>query len=136
MNNRIIKFRAWDNAFGTMESDVQNSQMFYHMIDSPERFTLMQFTGLHDKHGKEIYEGDIMRILQRDWPSQSDYSIPVKDYMISISCLCVVTFEDGAFIPKHHSGEGSWFNEDFFPRQRDIFEVIGSIHSTPELLNL
>lgn len=82
--NREIKFRMWNN----VKSDPQKSKMFYDLEnvfeclkqqmawDSHDVFTLqynhvgdgsvfMQFTGLLDKNGKEIYEGDICQIMRR-----------------------------------------------------------------------
>ncbi len=56
---REIKFRVWNI------SDVTGKQMY---PDVPSNFpignggALMQYTGLHDKNGKEIYEGDIVMV--------------------------------------------------------------------------
>ena len=73
--NREIKFRAWHKDLKkmfkigqiTLEKGIwnfePNDRDFIGMsIPCQPSFVLMQYTGLHDKNGKEIYEGDIIRI--------------------------------------------------------------------------
>ena len=62
---REIKFRAWNNVLNKMYSwneflDTNMKQTF--IAPESTAMILMQYTGLKDKNGKEIYEGDIVKI--------------------------------------------------------------------------
>lgn len=56
-----IKFRAWDkvNKFMVVIFDNTKNTEWY-LPNLKEQYEIMQFTGLHDKNGKELYEGDIV----------------------------------------------------------------------------
>jgi hypothetical protein len=61
--NRQIKFRVWDTEAQTwVENQWEFGPNFINSIFDcePDKLVFQQFTGLTDKNGKEIYEGDIL----------------------------------------------------------------------------
>ncbi len=85
--------------------------------------TVGQYTGLTDKNGKKIFEGDIIKIVP-DYDYSDDYSIS-KVYSYN-----------GVFCVDYHGDDfdstALGFLEDYLPD--GDFEVIGNIHDNPELL--
>lgn len=69
------------------------------------KFVLLQYTGLKDKNGKKIYEGDIIKDFWGD--------------------LCVINFVDGAYRPF------VYMNGDVDP---ETCTVVGNVYENPELL--
>ena len=123
------KFRAWLKEEYRM-TDVREITFFndeIQMISDVEgfyaydEFELMQFTGLKDKNGNEIFEGDIVKFSNCD---DYVYVTPVvwdKNY----ACFGV-SFSVGYPIPFDYL-------EEFYTELKDI-EVVGNIYENPELL--
>ncbi len=77
-----------------------------------------QFTGLHDRNKKEIYEGDILA------PMSNDFKPDYKNNWI-------VIYEKGTFIADREDKRG----ETWIPYWDETeLEVIGNIHENPEFL--
>lgn len=116
IGKREIKFRAWDEDEAKMFYDLERSPSFDWWLD---QFGVMQYTGLKDKNGKEIYEGDIVRINN------------FGETIINQANGVVVWDKDGLDYNVVDS------NNDFliaFGLNKSQYEIIGNIFENPELL--
>jgi uncharacterized phage protein (TIGR01671 family) len=124
---REIKFRAYVSWFNDEADKIEGRFIYSEYVEGKrdfgflihddclqhkligEKFSIKwgQFTGLHDKNGKEIYEGDIIKAL---------------------TSSAVIVFFEGAFC---------CYDGNFtlpFGVSANSLEIIGNIHETPELL--
>lgn len=110
---RTIKFRAWDKADKIMIENLFEKVIInrYGGVVAQSHLEVMQFTGLLDKNGKEIFEGDIIQD-EDGWKKVVTYNEDV--------------WEEGCY---HYAGFS-------FLNSADQIEVIGNIYENPELISV
>lgn len=119
---RELKFRAWDRVkrkmlYGVSPFNVritdENEPLLSLEYSKHDDCEFEQYTGLKDKNGKEIYEGDVVGLK---WTKR----------------LYVVTYRiyDASFILENDE----WEETIHLSLDKDDFEVFGNVHENPELL--
>lgn len=147
MKQREIKYEAWDGR-GTMFVQVldevtdygyvfvarddlgkpPSEQVWYPfgIIMADPKWIKRQWTGLVDKCGKEIFEGDVVTMEGNPDPSAGD---PVR--------LCVVEYHGPSlmYVDLHRSNEDSVESIIGVCSQDDGAEIIGNVFENPELIS-
>lgn len=127
--SREIKFRAWDKQWGKMllpeewrMPRIQLDGSLYDDFGDPldgNDYILEQCTGLKDRNGKEIYEGDIVKMMMWDTHLEK---------MVFIHTTEIIW---NARYARFDTRCGDTLSDELAV---DCFEVIGNIHENPELL--
>jgi len=129
--SREIKFSAWDKTNNEWFMEGQPFDLnfsgsygdFFFDNDHPcnmrdVELEWLQFTGLHDKNGKEIYEGDIIEFLTNEGILRG-----IVAYCVELSAWFIEYNKNkGDILHCYIDGDGQC-------------EVIGNVHDNPELLN-
>ena len=114
---RSLEFRAWDgknmnHSYSYSGPAIKNgslAEFFQHNFFN----TIMQYTGLKDRNGTKIFEGDIVRNTDQD----------ELDTIIS-------WIQDACCFGRICGGTETWFLYQF---QAEEYEVVGNIYENPEL---
>lgn len=140
--SREIKFRCWDKAekrmlyrgvfdlnwYATPYNDENGCNCVRGITpDDRPKVELMQYTGLKDKNGVEIYEGDVAKItLRKDLHTDAGTELMRQDSFI-YEQIAPMVFHEGCFKFTYNTE----FDDDCIV---DSVEVIGNIYENPELL--
>ena len=132
---REIKFRAWDKVsllmynwddiysiHRTLQNDISVTCSLANGASyKPGSFELMQYTGLKDKNGVEIYEKDVV--------SYSEHYIGDHRYSAGRG---VVEFDNGSFFINESEFSPELCREEI---ENEHIEIIGNVFENPELVD-
>lgn len=139
--NRTIKFRAWDAKNGRFRFGNDNlmldlnGYLWWQFGDNEpqpaqEEYALERFTGVLDKNGVEIFEGDIVSV--REKPPRGNYPLSYVVLFNTYKSAFRLRWAD------RYTGrlpdERGFYDLHILPDNYQEFEVIGNIHQHPELL--
>ena len=110
--SRVIKFRAWTGKRMLTIDPLERKGTLSDLVED-ESWKVMQFTGLTDRNGVDVYESDVVR--------DGDV-IGIVEYVS----------DSAAFIVDYSGGAGRWLAR--LDAESETTEVIGNIHEHPELL--
>lgn len=134
--SRKLKFRAWHKKRGILAdvlSLLSNGRVEVSICDSgpflwrvAESIEVMQYTGLKDRRGVDIFEGDVFNCKRDKAHPDGGYIAGTSDY--HPESAEIVIFEDGCFLAGN-----DYLHNRLFWYERHHWDLIGNIYENPEL---
>lgn len=129
---REIKFRAWNkynmsyDELTVVGPDIGLNALLKNV---QRNFTLMQYTGLKDRNGREIYEGDILKSRENDEVWRVDEMLPAhrQSHVTNIGYFCGKTYNSRA-------SSAAYDNIDDWMSWPEMYEIVGNVYENPQLM--
>ncbi|EME7214605.1 MULTISPECIES: YopX family protein [Enterococcus] len=122
----IPRFRSWYTPFkgktiGQEMKYGQAGRLITHAEMAPDKYVLMQSTGLKDKNGVEIFEGDVVAVENHPFQRKEDSGVGMEI--------------EGNYVVGWNQHDLTWCAGDLLlARLKPYVKVIGNIYENPELL--
>lgn len=142
--NREIKFRAWDGekmypsfTIQELKDIISNTVGVFGLLLNYEFQDLifMQYTGLKDKKGNEIYEGDILKDDDGDFIYKNvaigEVDLGIDDYAVKYRSICIHAqhLDESGYLALLSNDYGS------YGQSTGHCQIIGNIYENPDLLS-
>ncbi len=132
----IVGYEKWYEGAFNKETGIPTAQPCWRYSKDGRVWTTHEikhrykdiFTGLFDKSGKEIYEGDLLRSIDHDELYRVDDMLPAHQHSHVTN---IGYFMDGKYNPRSVGSQDD--NHDDWMSWPEMYEIIGNVYENPDL---